>query len=66
MTIKCQCFTKLFDFILCGFRKRNMDKNYTQINNLKISNKLLKFVNEDLLNGTRCKNRKNFGLISTE
>ena len=35
-----------------------MDKNYTKINNLKISNKLLKFVNEDLLNGTDVKTEK--------
>ena len=29
-----------------------MEKNYITINNLKVSNKLLKFVNEELLIGT--------------
>ena len=52
MTTKCQCFTKLFDFILSEFRKDKMNKNYTTVNNLKVSNELLKFVNEELLKDT--------------
>ena len=52
MTTKCQCFTKLFDFILSEFRKDKMNKNYTNVNNLKVSNELLKFVNEELLKDT--------------
>ena len=32
MTIKCQCFTKLFDFILPGFRKDTMEKSYIKVN----------------------------------
>ncbi len=35
-----------------------MDKNYTNVNNLKISDKLLKFVNEDLLKDTNIKPEK--------
>ena len=52
MTTKCQCFTKLIDSILLEFRKDKMKKSYTNVNNLKVSNELLKFVNEELLKDT--------------
>ena len=35
-----------------GFRKDVMKINYETVNNLKVSNKLLKFVNEEVLKDT--------------
>ena len=41
-----------------GFTKDQMDKNYVNINNLKVSNELFQFVNEDLLKDTNVKPEK--------
>ena len=41
-----------------GFTKDQMDKNYVNINNLKVSNELFQFVNEDLLKDTDVKPEK--------
>jgi len=49
MTTKCQCFYKLFDLILPGFKKDCMSSKYLSINNLKVSEDLFSFVNDDLL-----------------
>ena len=35
-----------------------MKKSYTNVNNLKVSNELLKFVNEELLKGTTISPKK--------
>ena len=52
MTTKCQCFYKLFDLIFLEFYKRFMKSKYVALHNLKISENLLSFVNNELLNNT--------------
>ena len=49
MTRKCQCFYKLFDLVLKGFKNNEMTTNYQSINNLKVSKELLSFVDNELL-----------------
>ena len=58
MTRKCQCFYKLFDFIYRVFIKDTMEKNYLNINNLKVSSDLAKFVDEELLKNTDISSNK--------
>ena len=52
MTTKCQCYYKLFDLVFLGFKNASMTRNYQKINTLKVSEKLLSFVNNDLLKDT--------------
>jgi malate synthase len=52
MTIKCQCNYLLIDFVLLGFNKGIMPIKYINVNTLKVSEKLLSFVNNELLKDT--------------
>ncbi len=49
MTTKCPSFYKIFDLVLLEFKKDKMSTNYRSVNNLKVSEKLLSFINKELL-----------------
>ncbi len=49
MTTKCPSFYKIFDLVLLEFKKDQMSTNYRSVNNLKVSEKLLSFINNELL-----------------
>ena len=49
MTTKCPSYYKIFDLVLLEFKKDKMSTNYRSVNNLKVSEKLLSFINKELL-----------------
>ena len=49
MTTKCPSFYKIFDLVVLEFKKDKMSTNYRSVNNLKVSEKLLSFINKELL-----------------
>ncbi len=52
MTIKCLCYYYVIDLNKLEFKYSSMRSKYHSINNLKVSEELLLFVNNELFNGT--------------
>ena len=52
MTIKCLCYYYVIDLNKLEFKYSSMKSKYHSINNLKVSEELLLFVNNELFNGT--------------
>ena len=52
MTIKCLCYYYVIDLNKLGFKYSSMTSKYHSVNNLKVSEELLLFVNNELFNGT--------------
>ncbi len=52
MTIKCLCYYYVIDFNKLEFKYSFMTSKYHSVNNLKVSEELLLFVNNELFNGT--------------
>ncbi len=52
MTIKCLCYYYVIDLNKLEFKYSSMRSKYHSVNNLKVSEELLLFVNNELFNGT--------------
>ena len=52
MTIKCLCYYYVIDLNKLEFKYSSMTSKYHSVNNLKVSEELLLFVNNELFNGT--------------
>ncbi len=52
MTIKCLCYYYVIDLNKLEFKYSYMTSKYHSVNNLKVSEELLHFVNNELFNGT--------------
>ena len=52
MTIKCLCYYYVIDLNKLEFKYSSMKSKYHSVNNLKVSEELLLFVNNELFNGT--------------
>ncbi len=52
MTIKCLCYYYVIDLNKLEFKYFSMTSKYHSVNNLKVSEELLLFVNNELFNGT--------------